>query len=221
LINKIKKDLTERLKKVQVSLYANKEISAKKLEQLGDEVVAAFDRAMSSLDFKLNIFEELKKRHDKMKKWRISVPKTIFPIKLTYVLSMPFIYGMIIPGLIFHIGLEIYHQICFRIYGIPRVKPGDYFIYDRHLLPYLNWFEKINCIYCSYFNNLLRYATEIAGRTERYWCPIKYATRLTEPHSQYDKFVNFLDAETFREKWKELRKFNDIKAIEKKCDFKE
>lgn len=224
MINRIKQDLAKRLKKVQVSLHENKEISAKKLELLGDEVVAAFDRAMSSLDFKLNIFEELKKRRNKLKKWRISVPKTIFPIKLTFLLSMPFIYGMIIPGLIFHIGLEIYHQVCFRIYRIPRVKPGDYFIYDRHLLPYLNWFEKINCVYCSYFNNLLRYATEIAGRTERYWCPIKYATRVAEPHSQYNKFVDYLDAETFRKKWKELRKFEDVKKSEEKncdkeCDF--
>lgn len=182
---------------------------------MGDEIVEAFDRAMKSFDFKINIFDELKKSREKLKLWRISSLKTIFPINLKYLLSMPFIYGMIIPGVIFHLGLELYHQISFRIYGIPRVKPRDYFIYDRHLLPYLNWLEKINCFYCSYFNNLLRYATEIAGRTERYWCPIKYATQVTKTHTQYDKFVDYLDAKSFRKKWKELRDFSDIKE----CDF--
>lgn len=208
--------MADRLKKVQKSLHASRKISSKKLALMGDEIMAAFDRAVSSLDFNVNILDELKKKRKKLKAWRISIAKTFFPIKLTFILSMPFIYGMIIPGLIFHIGLEIYHQICFRIYGIPLVRPGDYFIYDRHLLPYLNWFEKINCVYCSYFNNLLRYATEIGARTERFWCPIKYAAHVTKNHSQYDKFVDYLDAETFREKWKELREFSEIKKAEKR-----
>ncbi|MFA6549951.1 MAG: hypothetical protein WCT36_01180 [Candidatus Gracilibacteria bacterium] len=209
MIDKIKKDLNKRLQKAQKSLRANKEVGIKKLEQLGDEVMEAFDRAINS-DFRINILKELKTKRNQLRKWKISWVKTIFPIRLKYLLSAPFIYGMIIPGIIFHIGLEIYHQICFRIYGIPRVKPSDYFVYDRRLLPYLNWFEKLNCIYCSYFNNLLRYATEIAGRTERFWCPIKYASRVNKPHSQYDKFVDYLDAQTFREKWKKLRNFSDI-----------
>lgn len=215
MITKIKTDLNKRLARAQKSLRANKEIGIKKLEQLGDDVMEAFDRAINS-DFKANVLNELKLKRKQLKKWRISWLKTIFPIKIKYLLTAPFIYGMIIPGIIFHIALEIYHQICFRIYGIPRVKPSDYFIYDRHLLPYLNWFEKLNCIYCSYFNNLLRYATEIAGRTERYWCPIKYASRINKPHSQYDKFVDYLDAKTFREKWKKLRDFSDIKQCKKR-----
>lgn len=225
MINKIQKDLSDRLKKIQESLRTNKEISMKRLAQMGDEIVAAFDRAMNVFDFKINIFDELKKKRDNLKLWKISSLKTIFPISLRYLLSAPFIYGMIIPGIIFHIGLEIYHQVCFRIYGIPRVKHGDYFIYDRRLLPYLNWLEKMNCVYCSYFNNLLRYATEISGRTERYWCPIKYATRVNKTHSQYDKFVDYLDAENFRKKWKDLRNFSDIPPQEnkecKECDFKD
>lgn len=220
MANTIKQDLIERLKKVQNSLSTNKEVGLKKIEQLGDEIVAAFSKAVRSFDAKTNIFTELKAKREKLKSWKMSWVKTFFPINFAYVLSAPFIYGMIIPGVIFHIGLEIYHQVCFRIYRIPRVKASDYFIYDRHLLPYLNWFEKINCVYCSYFNNLLRYATEIGGRTERFWCPIKYATRITKTHSQYDKFVDYLDAENFREKWSELRNFSDIEQSKgKKCDF--
>jgi len=216
MINRIKNDLSKRLEQAQKSLRTNKEVGIKKLEQLGDDIMSAFDRAISSVDFKTNVFAELKAKRKQLKKWRLSWIKSFFPIKIKYLLSAPFIYGMIIPGIIFHIGLEIYHQICFRIYRIPRVKPSDYFVYDRRLLPYLNWFEKLNCIYCSYFNNLLRYATEIAGRTERFWCPIKYAHRMNKTHSQYNKFVDYLDAKTFREKWQELRDFSDIENSKKK-----
>lgn len=220
MTNKPTEDLISRLKKAQKSLSSNK-FDLKKLEIWGDEIVAAFNRAMNSIEFKINIKEELQKKRDQLKSWKISWVKSVFPINFKYIFSAPFIYGMIIPGLFFHLGLEIYHQICFRIYGIPRVKPKDYFIYDRHLLPYLNWFEKLNCFYCSYFNNLMRYATEIAGRTERFWCPIKYATHIEKTHSQYHKFVNYLDAKDFRDKWQGLRDFSDIEKTENQnCDFK-
>ena len=222
MINKMREDLIKQLKKAEKSLQENKKIGMERMEQLGDDIVNSFERAINSIDFKTNILEELKVKRDQLKKWKISWTKTIFPLKLKYILSMPFIYGMIIPGLIFHIGLEIYHQICFRLYGIPRVKAKDYFVYDRHRLPQLNWFEKVNCAYCSYFNNLIRYAAEISGRTERYWCPIKHATHIKKAHSQYNKFSDYLDAKDFRENWKELRDFNDVqKSKDKKCDFVE
>jgi len=229
MINKTKQELLARLKKIQEALSKTKDIELKKLSEFGDEVVNAFERAMTALDAKTNVLTELKARREKMKQWKISSFKSFFPINLRYLFSMPFIYGMIIPGIIFHICLEIYHRVSFRFYGIPRVRSRDYFVYDRHLLPYLNWFEKINCVYCSYFNNLLRFATEISGRTERYWCPIKYARRMNTTHSQYHKFVDYLDAPHFREKWEELRDFSDIKTEDKKekktnenyedCDF--
>ncbi|PIV52133.1 hypothetical protein COX67_03305 [Candidatus Falkowbacteria bacterium CG_4_10_14_0_2_um_filter_36_22] len=57
---------------------------------------------------------------------------------------------------------------------------------------------------------------EIAGRTERYWCPIKYANNLKEHHSQYSKFVDYLDAKNYRGKLGELRDFSDILETEKK-----
>lgn len=133
-----------------------------------------------------------------------------FPINWKYILSMPFIYGMLVPASIWHIFIEIYHQICFRLYGIPRVNPKEYFLYDRQLLSWLNKWEKINCIYCSYINNLIRYSAEIGGRTERYWCPIKYYRRVKNAHSQYAKFVGAQNPKVFRKQWKELRDFSDM-----------
>jgi hypothetical protein len=234
MANKIKEELSRRIAEIQKNLETSSELGIKKLEELSEELKKSFDSAINKLDFNLNIFKELKIQGPNLKNWKLSSLKTFFPINFKYVLSMPFIYGMFIPAFVFHLCLEIYHQVCFRLYGIPRVKPGDYFVYDRRLLPYLNWIEKLNCFYCSYFNNLIQYAAEIAGRTERYWCPIKYATKTHQTHSQYPKFVDYLDAKSFREKWEDLRDFSDIEAAEKqkekipgtknndeceKCDF--
>ena len=57
--------------------------------------------------------------------------------------------------------VSIYHSSCFRIYGIPGVKRGNYIVIDHHSLAYLNWIEKLNCIYCSYFNGLIGWIQEI------------------------------------------------------------
>ena len=110
-----------------------------------------------------------------------------------------------------HVMLEIYHQVSFRLYRIPRVKASEYFIFDRKKLPYLNWFEKFNCFYCSYYNCLISYMREISGRTERFWCPIKHSKRMPDEHKHYDLFADYDDAENFRKNWEKLRKFEEEK----------
>ncbi len=130
--------------------------------------------------------------------------------RIQHFISMPFIYGMIFPSLTFHIFLEIYHQVCFRLYGITLVNSKKYFIYDRVALKNLNLIEKINCIYCSYVNNLIRYSAEVGGRTERYWCPLKYEREVENTHSQYEKFIKDGACEEIQEKWAELRDFSDL-----------
>ena len=127
-------------------------------------------------------------------------------IRLRHVVGAPFIYGMIIPAFILHICVELFHQVSFRLYGIPRVDSDRYFVIDRIHLSYLNWFEKFNCVYCGYFNGLMGYAREIAGRTEKYWCPIKHARRLHNTHSHYGDFFEYLDGKGYREGLKDKRK---------------
>lgn len=206
----MRKELLSKLEQVQKVISNNKKIGAAKLEKLSLEIKNEFNNAIETLAEKKNQIKEMEFNRESLRRFRIGVFKTIFPVNFKYLFSMPFIYGMFLPVLFLHLCLEIYHQICFRIYGIPLVLTGEYFIYDRQLLPYLNWLEKLNCIYCSYVNNLFRYAVEIGGRTERYWCPIKYHRRINGAHSQYPKFVDYLDAENFRQKWHGLRDFSDI-----------
>ena len=92
-----------------------------------------------------------------------------------------------------------------------KVKRGDYIAMDRGKLDYLNRIEKLNCLYCGYFNGLIAYVQEIAARTEQYWCPIKHATRLPIIHSRYHKFLDYGDFEDYREKVSAGRQdFDDI-----------
>lgn len=89
-------------------------------------------------------------------------------------LSAPFIYAVLFPVMLFDIILEIYHRVCFPLYGLEYIKRSDYIRLDRWKLPYIPWYERINCLYCEYVNGFLGYAVAVAGRTELFWCGIKH-----------------------------------------------
>jgi hypothetical protein len=111
----------------------------------------------------------------------------------------------------------IYQSVCFRSYGIPKVRRGDYIILDRHKLRYLNTIERLNCAYCGYVNGAIAYVQEIAGRTEQHWCPVKHAVRLKTMHSRYPHFLDFGDAEQYRKRIEEVRRdFDDLKNGKKR-----
>jgi hypothetical protein len=78
-------------------------------------------------------------------------------------------------------------------------------VIDRHSLSYLNSIEKLNCIYCGYAGGVFAYAREIAARTEQYWCPIKHARKILDPHRRYAHFADFGQAEEYKEAHKNLR----------------
>ena len=94
--------------------------------------------------------------------------------KWLYLISVPCVYGMIIPLVFLDITTEIYHNICFRLYGISLVKRSRYIKIDRYKLKYLDLDDKINCAYCGYGNGLVNYVQAIVGKTEEYWCGIKH-----------------------------------------------
>lgn len=113
--------------------------------------------------------------------------------------SAPFVYGMVFPIAFLDICLFIYQTVCFRLWKVARVRRGDYVVIDRHHLAYLNGIEKLNCVYCGYANGIFAFAQEIAARTEQFWCPIKHASQIAQPHSHYADFTEFGDAEAWQE----------------------
>ncbi len=131
--------------------------------------------------------------------------------RLLNILTIPLIWGCLLPALFLDLTVTIFHSLCFRVYNIPLVKRSDYIVIDRQALTYLNIIEKINCVYCGYFNGLIAYVQEIAARTEQFWCPIKHARKTVGLHSRYRKFLEYGDAEGFRNKLGEVRRdFHDL-----------
>ena len=139
------------------------------------------------------------------KAFKMSLAQWLKASSIRSILSIPFIYGMLIPIAFMHITIEVYQAICFPLYNIPKVKRADYFIADRQQLPYLNIIEKFNCAYCSYGNAVIAYTREIIGRTELYWCPIKHAKKILGTHKHYQQFLDFGDFESYHKKTKKLR----------------
>ncbi len=139
--------------------------------------------------------------------------------KLKHVLTAPLILCCLVPAALMDLVVTLYQLICFPVYGIPKVRRGDHVLIDRHHLAYMNIIEKLNCLYCSYFNGVMSYVREIAGRTEQYWCPIKHAAQLNRPHSRYERFVEYGDSDSYREKVNELRKdFSDLAEERKRAE---
>ena len=124
---------------------------------------------------------------------------------MLHLLSAPIIWAVLIPAFILDGFVSFYQWVCFPIYKITKVKRSDYIIFDRHRLAYLNIVEKFNCLYCSYFNGLMGYISEIAARTEQYWCPIRHASRVKSIHSRYQRFFEYGDSSNYRQSATDLR----------------
>lgn len=115
-----------------------------------------------------------------------------------YLVSIPFIFGLIFPLVFADISAEIYHRFCFKLYGLPYVNRWHYIKIDRHKLKYLNIIEKMNCAYCGYANGLLHYISKIAGETEKFWCGIKHNERKGFNHpAHHEKFLPYDDEKSF------------------------
>jgi hypothetical protein len=117
----------------------------------------------------------------------------------------PIIYSMIVPMVILDLCVSFYQATCFPIYGIAKVRRGDYLVFDRQKLEYLNFIEKFHCTYCAYGNGLMAYVTEIVGRTEEYFCPIKHARKVLGKHSRYDRFLGYGEAKDYGVKLEKFR----------------
>jgi hypothetical protein len=150
-------------------------------------------------------------RKEELKRYKKSIFETIFTAQIREILSIPFIYAMIIPAIILDLFLFIYQQTAIRLYRIPIVKRSDYIVFDRKDLAYLNILQKINCMYCSYFNWVVQYAVEVAWRTEKYWCPIKHARKKAWEHNWEEYFADYWNPEWFKETFCSIKEFEKLK----------
>ncbi len=173
-----------------------------KIESLNTDLKEEYERLATKYGFHLQkkkviFLEEFRRRN---KSYKLPSWKYVIPTSIRHLLSIPFIYGVFIPAVLFDISITIYQWITFPLYHIPRVKRSEFFIYERRFLDYLNLVQKINCLYCSYFNGLAAYTVEIGSRTERYWCPIKSAHKPKFSHGWYRDFADYGSPEAWNEK---------------------
>ena len=111
---------------------------------------------------------------------------------LRHLVSVPFIWGMLIPVVITHAFVFVYQSVCFRLYGIERTRLRDFVSFDREKLTYLTSLDKLNCAYCSYANGVFMYSSEIGHRTEFYWCGVKHRNQPSNPAFAYQsKFAAY------------------------------
>jgi hypothetical protein len=186
-----------------------------RMEALEKELAEAFEQAETEVRYtieckKVRFTREIKRQHKLLaKKWAAYIHES----GLLIILTIPVIWGAILPALLMDACVSLYQFVCFPIYGIPKARRGDYIVIDRQALGYLNWIEKCNCVYCAYFNGLLGFVREVAGRTEQYWCPVRHARTPKSVHSRYRFFLEYGDAAGYRERLETVRRrFDDLRA---------
>ncbi|MBI1219151.1 MAG: hypothetical protein GC186_11440 [Rhodobacteraceae bacterium] len=178
-----------------------------RLRELQAEIEAAIEDRRAAFRYRMErgrvIFDaEVRARHRAAREGLLSF---LSRTRLLVVLTAPFIYVLILPFAALDLFVTLYQAVCFPVYGIPKVRRRDYIVIDRQHLAYLNGLQKLNCIYCGYCNGLIGFVREVSGRTEAYWCPIKHASRVSDPHSRYPVFVDYGNEDAFQARVEEQR----------------
>jgi hypothetical protein len=180
-------------------------------QQLEDELAAHQERLSYQLqDHKVRFTASIRALH---REYKVGLLEFFRTASIRHIITAPVIYSLIVPFVLLDLWVSIYQHLCFRAYRIPRVCRGDHIILDRHQLSYLNIIEKINCVYCGYAGGVIGFTREVAARTEQYWCPIKHARRVLEPHSSISRFADYGDAAAYRAVQTTLR--NDFREDER------
>lgn len=178
-----------------------------RLAEIETQIEAEWDKRRAEMRYHLErrkiVFDQgIKDAHRQMRvRWSTFLRRT----RPMVVLTAPVIYSVVIPLALLDLFVTLYQWICFPIYGIAKVRRSDYIVIDRQNLAYLNAIQKFNCVYCGYGNGVIAYAREVAGRTEKFWCPIKHAHRVKGTHRYYGEFPEFGDAKAYREQSDRLR----------------
>lgn len=178
--------------------------------ELTEEMRQKQDELLYTIRRKKVLFnEEMRKRHRELAaRWS----DYVYESGVMIILTIPLIWCALVPAVILDVVVTAYQWVCFPVYGIPRVRRSDYVVIDRHALRYLNLIEKLNCVYCGYFNGVMGYVREVAARTEQYWCPIRHARPVKSVHGRYAHFFAYGDAEGYRKDLAQVRQdFADVR----------
>ncbi len=135
--------MSDKIKKIIEDIEALEEKLKEEIAEQERHII--YEIKNGYVTFEKDIFEQQKENMKNILNYLRDIP-------FFHLISSPLIYFMILPAMVFDVMLFFYQQVIFRIYKFEFIKRSDYIIFDRHYLAYLNPIEKINCLYCSYFN---------------------------------------------------------------------
>jgi hypothetical protein len=188
--------MSDEIEKLLTQLHALEERIEERIEE--QQAALRYHLREGRIEFEREVAE----RHRQLRTGLVTYLRTS---PLPTLLISPLIYGLIVPIGLLDLSVCLYQAVCFRVWGIRRVKRSDFIVLDRHHLSYLNAIEKLNCVYCSYANGVIAYVRAVAARTEQYWCPIRHALRVKGAHDRYRDFLAYGDAEGWHRKLEGLR----------------
>jgi len=189
--------MNARIKEMVEEIEMMKKKLGKEIDK--EEEYVNYEIGNGHIKFEKEIFKRQKENMMHLWDWFSEIP-------LAQLLSAPVVYMMIVPAVLFDMMLFVYQNVVSRVFNIKFGKRSDYIVFDRQYLGYLNVVEKLNCLYCAYFNGLMQYASSIAARTEFYFCPIKHAKKIVYKHEHYDTFLSYGDGDAYQIKLKKIRK---------------
>lgn len=194
--------MNNRLQKLFGDLSKLEEEITDEIKKKGEEF--SYTLQNKRIKFTEEVVEEHRRQVKKLSDYILQAP-------LRHILTAPVIWSLIVPAIFLDLMVSVYQMLCFPVYNIPKVKRSEYIVIDRRFLKYLNIIEKMNCLFCSYFNGLIAFVQEVAARTEQYWCPIKHAQNLLLVHSRYKNFVDYGHAQAYRETFQKIRRdYSDL-----------
>lgn len=184
------------------------------IRQLEEELLYELNQRSQVIGFtikgkRVEFERSIKLAHKRLK---YGIWRWLFGVRPINIITAPIIYTMIVPLVLIDVLVSFYQYSCFPIYGIKLVKRHHYIVFDRHHLSFLNIFERLHCLYCSYGNGVVAYIREILARTEQYFCPIKHARKVLGTHDRYYHFIEYGDATDYHQR---LQKFRASLAKEK------
>lgn len=185
--------------KINKMIEEIEEMKEKLVEEiLQQEEEALYEIKNGYVKFEKEVLQKQKENMKNLSKWFADIP-------LSHLLSSPLVYAMVIPAVFLDMMLFVYVRVVAKAFKFKFPKRADFIVFDRQYLGYLNIIEKLNCMYCSYFNGLMAYALAVANRTELYFCPIKHAKKITYEQKYYAKYLCYGDEENYQDKLKKIR----------------
>ena len=114
-MNPIISELLARIQHIESEIELEMQLKRAELKADFDETRVRFEREVL----------------EQQRRFKTGVMAYLLTANWLSVLTAPVIYALLFPILLLDLCITVYQHICFRAYGLARVKRCSYFVYDR------------------------------------------------------------------------------------------